>query len=121
MSSHHVDALKVINSAAVLQLNCRRSHSISNSLFNHNNISNFLFLALQEPPINSYTNWPQEHSGWYLIVTTPHNNLETSRPRSCIYVNSKLNANIQPITSHSRDVSSCVVITQDVQLLLVNV
>lgn len=80
MSAQPIDALKVTDSAAILQLNCRRSHSVVNSLFNDQNISNFLFLALQEPPVNSHTNLPQEHTGWYLIVTTPPDNLEASRP-----------------------------------------
>lgn len=114
-------ALKIPNTTAILQLNCRRSHSTLNSLFNDTNVSNFIFIAVQEPPINSHTSKPPEHSGWYLIVTQPPDNTEPSRPRLCLYVNSALDADVRPITSASRDVSACVVKIQDLDLLLVNV
>lgn len=121
MSAQHIDALKVMDSAAILQLNCRRSHLITNSLFNDDKIANFALIALQEPPINPHSKKPPEHPGWFLIVTQPQDNLEASRPRSCIYVNSRLNADLQPITCSSRDVSSIVITINDLRLLLINV
>lgn len=121
MSAQQIDALKIPDSAAILQLNFRRSPSIINSLFNDENITNFLFLALQEPPVNPHTNTPSEQSGWYLVVSRPQDLTERSRPRSCLYVNSNLNADIRPITSVSRDVASCVIKLHDLHLLLVNV
>lgn len=121
MSAQSITALKTTDSAAILQLNCRRSPSIINSLFNDENIANFLFLALQEPPVNSHTNKPLEQSGWHLIASPSSDNTKDSRPRSCIYVNSKLEADIQPISTTSRDVSACVAKIDDLHLLLVNV
>lgn len=115
------EALKIPNTTAVLQLNCRRSHSVINLLFNDPDITNFLFISVQEPPVNSHTNKPPEQSGWHLIIHHPLDNSEPSRPRSCIYVSSTLEADVRPITSLSRDVSACVVKIQDLELLLLDV
>lgn len=65
------------NTVALLQLNCQRSHTVMLSLFNDPNITNFLFVALQEPPVNTHTNLPALHSGWHLVVCQPGDNQET--------------------------------------------
>lgn len=117
MSAHPQEIIKMPNTAAILQLNCRRAPSVMYSLFNDTNITNFLIIALQEPPVNPHTNSPFEHSGWHLMVTPPKDMSETCRPRSCIYVNTQANATVQPIHSSSRDVSACTVSIQDQELL----
>lgn len=121
MSDAHIAALQIPDTAATLQLNCRRSPSVLNSLFNDVNIANFLILAIQEPAVNHHTNRPPDQSGWHLIVTQPPDTSKSSRPRSCIYLNSTLNVNIQPITSASRDIAACVIQVDDLHMLLVNV
>lgn len=63
MMAQPPEALKIPDTTAILQLNCQRSHHVSNSLFNDTNIRNFLFIAIQEPPINPHTHKPPEHSG----------------------------------------------------------
>lgn len=121
MSTQTIDTLKIPDTVAILQLNCRRSPSILNLLINDENIANFLFLALQEPPINSYTHGPPEQSGWHLVVNRPPTNSEDTRPRSCLYINSNHSVDIQPITSTSRDISACVIKKDDLHMLIVNV
>lgn len=121
MISHPIASTRVTNTLAILQLNCRRSHSITNSLFNDANIANFSFLALQEPPVNSHTNRPSEQSGWHLVVCQPKDNREDSRPRSCIYVKKNNHSSLQPIDCQSRDVSACTITVANLTLLLVNV
>lgn len=121
MLRHPQEVIKITHTAAILQLNCRRAPSVMNSLINDENTTNFSFLAIQEPPINPRTNSPFEHSGWLLVVTTPGDMLEASRPRSCIYINSQANINIQPIHSTSRDISGYTARIQDLEMLLLNV
>lgn len=87
MIAHPVDKAKLPDTAAVLQLNCRRSHNVMYALFNVPSIHNFPFVALQEPPVNSHTNLPSTHAGWQLIVCQPTTMQEASRPRSCLYIN----------------------------------
>lgn len=121
MLARPMDTAKLPDTAAVLQLNCRRSHNVTYSLFNDSNVSNFLFLALQEPPVNPHTNLPSTHRGWHLIAHPPPDASESSRPRSCIYVNTQANPVIQPLHSKSRDLSACTVETQGCVILLLNV
>lgn len=121
MIAQPLTVLKTPGTAAVLQLNCRFSHSVTNSLFNDNNTANFLCIALQEPPIKPHSNTPSAHSGWNLIATHPLDNTEASRPRSCIYVNTGLGADIRPITCKSRDVSACTIKIEGAHILFVNV
>lgn len=47
MIAHPTNTAKLPDTAAVLQLNCRRSHNVTSSLFNDPNVFNFLFVALQ--------------------------------------------------------------------------
>lgn len=121
MIGHLVNQAMTPNSAAVLQLKCRRSHPVTLSLFNDPKTANFLILALQEPPTNHRTNLPAEHSGWKLITHQPPDLNEDSRPRSCIYINSSKNPSIQPIHSTSRDVTACTVKIHQETILIVNV
>lgn len=121
MISHPATAAKIPEMAAVLQLNCRRSHNIMYSLFNDPNVFNFLCVALQEPPVNSHTNLPSTHKGWHLLVCKPADTTEKSRPRSCMYINTRHNPTIQPIHSNSRDLSACTVNVQGCEILLFNV
>lgn len=121
MIAQPLEAFKTPNTAAILQLNGHQSHSTTLSLFNDANTKIFLFIALQEPPVNSHTNTPANHSGWNLIVTDPKYSTKASRPRSCIYVNADLGADVRPIASSSRDVSACTVKLHELHLLLINV
>lgn len=121
MLAHPHKVIKIPYSAAILELNSRRAPSVMNSFINNQNSTNFLFLAIQEPPINARTNAPFGHSGWHLIVTTPPDLLEASRPRSCIYVNTQADAIIQPINSSLRDVSACTAKVHDIEIFLINV
>lgn len=121
MSTHPANTASLQDTAAVLQLKCRRSHNVTNSLFNDPHVYNFLFLALQEPPVNSHTNLPSSHKGWHLIVHQPSDTAEKLRPRSCIYVNTRTNPTIQPIHSNSRDLAACTVQTRGFEILLINV
>lgn len=121
MLTHPIELTQVPNTAAVLQLNCRRSPPVLLSLFNDENINNFLCLALQEPPINTHTNRPHEQSGWLLVCHQPTSLQEDSRSRSCIYINQRLKPTVQPIDSRSRDVTACTVKIGNLETLLVNV
>lgn len=121
MLVHPIQSTQVPNTVAVLQLNCRRSPNILLSLFKDENIANFLFIILQEPPVNPHTNCPKEQQGWHLISHQPANRLEESRPRSCIYINRQFNPTIQPIDTQSRDVSACTVQLNKFEMLPVNV
>lgn len=120
MIAHPLDKAKLPNTAAVLQLNCRRSHHVTYSLFNDPHSFNFLFIALHEPPVNSHTNLPAEQKGWYLICHQPLLLTEDHRPRACIYVNTSRNPAIQPIHSKSRDLAACTVKLQGLEVLLMN-
>lgn len=121
MIEQPLTVLKTPDTAALLQLNCRRSHLVTNSLFNDTNIAHFLCIALQEPPIHPHSNTPSNHSGWNLIATHPQDNTEASRPRSCIYVNTSLGADIRPIASTSRNVSACTIKLEGAHTLIVNI
>lgn len=68
------------NTAAVLQLNCRRSHNVTYSLFNDPKTFDFLILSLQEPPVNTHTNLPSTHVGWHLVLSHPAGIQESTRP-----------------------------------------
>lgn len=80
MMEHLINTSMMPNSAAVLQLNCQKSPSVTLSLFNDPHTANFLILALQEPPVNHHTNLPAEHSGWRLVTHQPNALSEDSRP-----------------------------------------
>lgn len=121
MLAQPLETAKLPNTAAVIQLNCRRSHQVTYSLFNDTHSSNFLFIALHEPPVNAHTNLPSEHKGWSLITSYPSDTTESSRPRSCIYVNKNSNPAIQPIHTTSRDLSACTVKVQGLEIFLINV
>lgn len=121
MISQPIDTAKLPNTAAVLQLNCRRSHQVTYSLFNDPNSFNFLIIALHEPPVNAHTNLPSKQKGWSLINYPPSNTAESSRPRSCIYVNMSLSPAIQPIHSSSRDLSACTVTLRGLELFIINI
>lgn len=121
MIAHPSDTSKLPNTAAILQLNCRRSHNVTYSLFNDHNIFNFLFVALKEPPVNAHTNQPSSHAGWQLLICQPVENQGKSWPRSCIYINTRLSPAIQPIYHPSRDISACIVTLQKTDILVVNV
>lgn len=121
MIAHPIEKAKIPNIAAVRQLNFRRSHSVTHSLFNDPNSFNFIFIALQEPPINPHTNLPNEQKGWYLISYHPPQTTEDHRPRSCIHVNTSQNPAIQPIHSKSRDLSACSVKLKGLEILLINI
>lgn len=121
MIDHLIEKTQLPDTAALLQLNCRRSPTVIYSLFNDPHIFNFLFVALQEPPVNPHTNLPSAHKGWNLVVPQPTNVLESSRPRSCLYINTKSNPEIQPIHSPSRDIAACTVRIQSTELLVINV
>lgn len=115
------DAASLPNTAAVLQLNCRRSHNVTYSLFNDPNNFNFLIISIQEPPVNAHTNLPSMHKGWHLVTSQPVDTQESSRPRSCIYINTRSNPIIQPIHSSSRDLAACTVQIKGLELLVINV
>lgn len=80
MIAHPTQSSSIPGSAAILQLNCRRSPAVLNSLFNDPNTTNFLLLALQEPPVNSHTNMPSENGGWHLISSQPKDLSKASIP-----------------------------------------
>lgn len=121
MLAHPTKSPKLPNTAVILKPNFRRSHNVTYSIFNNPNIINFLFLALQEPPINSRTNMTSNQVGWKLITHCPSKSQESSRPRSCLYINMKTDPIIQPIHSLSRDLSACTIKIQDQEVLLINV
>lgn len=54
MLKHPIEATQVPDTAAIFQLNCRRYPPILLSLFDDEILANFLFLALQEPPVNTH-------------------------------------------------------------------
>lgn len=112
---------KMQDTAAVLQLNCRRSHNVMYSLFNDPNSFNFLFIALHEPPVNPHTNLPAEQKGWHLVSHRPPQSTEEHRPRTCIYVNISRSPAIQPIHCKSRDLSACSVKLRGLEVLLISV
>lgn len=121
MTPHPTHAETLPDTVAVLQLNCCRSHNITSSLFNDPHVFNFLAVALQEPPVKAHTNLPSQHKGWHLIVHHPSSVKDKSRPRSCLYVNTRTNPVIQPLHSNSRDLSACTIQVQGLEILLVNV
>ena len=121
MTPHPTHAETLPDTVAVLQLNCCRSHNITSSLFNDPHVFNFLAVALQEPPVKAHTNLPSQHKGSHLIVHHPSSVKDKSRPRSCLYVNTRTNPVIQPLHSNSRDLSACTIQVQGLEILLVNV
>lgn len=121
MKAHSTDTAKIPNTAAVLQLNCRWSHNVTYSLFNNTDGFNFLFVALQEPPINPPINLPSSHAGWHLVVCQLPDIQGSSRPRSCLYIDTRSSPEIQPIHHPSRDVSACTVKIKTTEMLVINV
>lgn len=121
MIAHPIDSTSLPDTAAILQLNCRRSPPVSHSLFNYPHTANYLILALQEPPVKTHTNSPSEHRGWYLVSHRPNDLTEASRPRSCLYINTTRETQVQPVHVTSQDLSACVVKTQDEEFLVINV
>lgn len=75
--------------AAVLHLNFRRAPLVRHSLLTNRNTTNFFIIAMQQAPINSYTNTPLEQTGWHLIETPLKDMLEASWPQAFLYVNKK--------------------------------
>lgn len=69
MIAHPVNTARFHDTAAILQLNCRRSPPVLHSLFNDQNTTNFLILSLQEPPVNTYTNLLMKAKGGTLLLT----------------------------------------------------
>lgn len=121
MTAHPTDTVKIPNTAAVLQLNCRWSHTVMYSLFNDPNVFNFLFIALQEPPVNPHTSLTSPHAGWHLVVCQPLDTQEASRPQSCLYVNTRSSPEIWPTYHPSRDVLACTVKIKTTEMLVINV
>lgn len=71
--------------------------------------------------MNTHNNKPSKNRGWHLLSPRPMYLSETSRPRSCIYINNSHTPQIQPIHFHSQEVSAFTVTVQDETFLLLNV
>lgn len=71
----------------ILQLNCHISKEITLSVLNHS--SDFFFLLLQEPWINTFTLLPPP--GWRCFVSFEHRLKNwNNRHHTCIYVSKRL-------------------------------
>ena len=121
MSEHLRQLINLPETASILQLNCRRSETTIQSLFNTELTNSFSILCLQEPHVSRLDYLPAHHQNWILISPQPASRQEADRPRACIYINKRLNATINPLISGSRDVAACTITINGVKVLLTNV
>lgn len=115
------EKLTIKDTAAVLQLNCRRSKHVMLSLFNSSTTQLFSIIAVQEPWPNPFDNLPPNQKGWTLVCPTPKSLSQDDRPQVCLYIRQDLEAQLNPIFSPSCDLAACVVAVPGFTFLIANV
>lgn len=109
------------DTAAILQLNCRQSKHVMDSLFNSLVTNLFSIVSIQEPWPNPFDNLPPNQKGWTLVCPTPKSLSRHDRPRACLYIRQDLEAQLNPIYSPSSDLAACVITIKSFTFLVTNV